>query len=449
MKRLFLLLGLLVSQSIFSQGFLAGTLVKVPDGYKPIEQIEEGEFVLCYDHRNNCLEPGRVIQALIRQTESLVKITFDGESIFTVHDQEFNSDKFWIKASNLSIERTLWSLNNHQLPIDNIEIIEESAYVYDLSILKFGRYLVSLHDIEVHNCITEAFYKNPEKTIELVQLAYRGLGIFITAKIPQYLDNVSSKMSQMRHKYRTCQEAPAIPVREGKVKIQEGTYGYVESPAGPMTPGEFKEYYESAHHNTNFAGSKYIPIITIKGSLVDTPEGIFPYRYGFIHVPNRNTFTLEDYTKDYLRRSKARNRGPRYPFSKSTSCGGGGKPPDDPWHNYSGSRKSPKNLIGSGNFSKHHPHGIYKDAPYHNKRGSYHGKSPCPQNGQAALDKSVNYSSTSPHRIGISNGQFVVLNQTRPGEFHGHVRKWGELTEPMRRKLKSTGWVNSRGRIIK
>ncbi|MNF00363.1 hypothetical protein D3C80_1991820 [compost metagenome] len=32
-------------------------------------------------------------------------------------------------------------------------------------------------------------------------------------------------------------------------------------------------------------------------------------------------------------------------------------------------------------------------------------------------------------RIGISKGEFVVLDKTRDGLYHGHVRSWSELDQ--------------------
>ena len=93
-----------------------------------------------------------------------------------------------------------------------------------------------------------------------------------------------------------------------------------------------------------------------------------------------------------------------------------------------------------------HPNGKYEDAPYHSATGNP-VKSAKPIDGQTALDNSVQVKSTSPTRIGISNNQFVVLMQTRPGLFHGHVRQWGELTIDMQHALINSGFTNWKGKI--
>ena len=74
-----------------------------------------------------------------------------------------------------------------------------------------------------------------------------------------------------------------------------------------------------------------------------------------------------------------------------------------------------------------------------------------PQNGQAALDISVQVKSTSPRRVGVDveAGEFVVFDQTSSGIFHGHVRPWTELTSQMQNVLVSSGHATRKGRILR
>ena len=94
-----------------------------------------------------------------------------------------------------------------------------------------------------------------------------------------------------------------------------------------------------------------------------------------------------------------------------------------------------------------HPNGRYEDAGYH--KGYQSGqKSPRPSNGQAALDNSFNIPGKERTRIGTSNNQFVVLNKTSEGLYHGHVRRWQELTQGMKNILNEAGIVTHKGKFI-
>lgn len=101
-----------------------------------------------------------------------------------------------------------------------------------------------------------------------------------------------------------------------------------------------------------------------------------------------------------------------------------------------------------------HPNGIYEGSSKHGGGQRYGPKgtvSPEPQNGQAALDNSVQAKPTSSARIGIDveNEEFVVLREHLPDRFHGYVNKWEGLEEFARNALIRAGKATARGRIIK
>ena len=72
-----------------------------------------------------------------------------------------------------------------------------------------------------------------------------------------------------------------------------------------------------------------------------------------------------------------------------------------------------------------------------------------PANGQVALDRSVQVKPTSTRRVGVdaAAGEIVVFDEHAAGRFHGHVRRWAELTPEMRSTLIRAGLVDRRGTI--
>lgn len=93
-----------------------------------------------------------------------------------------------------------------------------------------------------------------------------------------------------------------------------------------------------------------------------------------------------------------------------------------------------------------HPHGIYKDAPYHHKN-SGHNKSPCPDNGQRCLDYSL--PTKTNQRVAIEGDKFVVLRLTHPGEYHGFKVSWENLHPKLRQIFIDHGFVKKSGKIIR
>ncbi|MBQ3599583.1 MAG: hypothetical protein II992_00055, partial [Lachnospiraceae bacterium] len=105
----------------------------------------------------------------------------------------------------------------------------------------------------------------------------------------------------------------------------------------------------------------------------------------------------------------------------------------------------PKNRVvySSGSGSN----GIYEKADYHgNKNNAVKNKAP--NKGQDALDNSVAIGSNTTRRVGISDGEIVVFDETTSGNFHGHVRSWNELSETMKAVLRKAGMVNKKGKIV-
>ncbi len=98
----------------------------------------------------------------------------------------------------------------------------------------------------------------------------------------------------------------------------------------------------------------------------------------------------------------------------------------------------------------------YEDAFYHhfNSVGNNSGgKSKAPQDGLGALHNSVRIDKygNSAERIGVSHGEFVVLDYTCHDsygncKFHGHVREWKELDDGMKRRLKEAGIITWNGK---
>ena len=91
--------------------------------------------------------------------------------------------------------------------------------------------------------------------------------------------------------------------------------------------------------------------------------------------------------------------------------------------------------------------GTYEKADYHGKKNNS-VKNKAPNKGQEALDNSVSIGPNTTRRVGISDGEIVVFDETSSGIFHGHVRSWSELSEQMKAALRKAGKVNKKGKII-
>lgn len=141
--------------------------------------------------------------------------------------------------------------------------------------------------------------------------------------------------------------------------------------------------------------------------------------------------------------AKERAKQSRQSSHAACSSSGGGMPPDDPRNNRNRWDSRPREIDDSSK----HPYGKYVDAPYHNRMYGNSVKSKAPIDGQEALNISIPLEGTS-RRISLCKGEFVVLDETRIGEYHGHVRDYAGLTQVMKNALQEAGLINHRGKII-
>lgn len=91
----------------------------------------------------------------------------------------------------------------------------------------------------------------------------------------------------------------------------------------------------------------------------------------------------------------------------------------------------------------------FEPAAYHGKRDNT-VKSKGPENGQEALDNSVQVKPTSPRRIGVDpqTKEIVVFDRTGGDIYHGHVRPWGKLHQDMKNALIKSGKTDAKGNIL-
>ena len=93
---------------------------------------------------------------------------------------------------------------------------------------------------------------------------------------------------------------------------------------------------------------------------------------------------------------------------------------------------------------------VYKRNPKHGERKT--GKIGAePKNPGKVLKESIEMPGNTTRRIGIDKdtGEFVIFDEHKLGEFHGHTRSWSELTQKMQSVFRKAGLVSKKGKIIK
>jgi hypothetical protein len=133
-----------------AQGFVAGTLVKIPSGYLPIEQITKDDLVIAY--RNNEYVERRVTHTIRNKNSCFYHIVVDGAFIDVAPDQKlYISEKNeWIDAKGILSGQAI-STNRKLRCVDQIIRVDEEVEMFDFIVEIDHNFCVTHHDIVVHN----------------------------------------------------------------------------------------------------------------------------------------------------------------------------------------------------------------------------------------------------------------------------------------------------------
>ena len=137
--------------------FVAGTLVVTAGGFKPIEAIAAGDWVLARDPETGKLEPKRVTFAYSSIHEDVLILTVrqvdgDEELIVTTSEHPFHvQDRGWVPAGGLTVDDGLVGLTGEALAIVSIEFVAGARTAYNFEVADFHTYGVGDSQVWVHN----------------------------------------------------------------------------------------------------------------------------------------------------------------------------------------------------------------------------------------------------------------------------------------------------------
>jgi len=153
-KLTIMLLTIFVYGWVYGEGFVAGTLVKIPGGYVAIENLCVGDRVICLDTAKRTVE-GLVTYTGKKIVHRYACIQIGNECINVACDQQFYSaqDSLLIPVSSIG-NRNILSIQKTK--IYSIKFIEESINVYLLGVAEYHNFFVTCSDICAHNFIPAA-----------------------------------------------------------------------------------------------------------------------------------------------------------------------------------------------------------------------------------------------------------------------------------------------------
>jgi RHS repeat-associated protein len=141
--------------------FLAGTMVKVPEGEKPVEELKENDLVLAYDEKTGKNAYKRITKVhLIHEPEKIYHLYINQQVIKVTGKHPFFLQGKWVEVQYLHKGDSVTLYTGKKAVIDSIAIIKGAYTVYNFTIEEFSTYYVSPDGVLVHNCNGKVLAQN-------------------------------------------------------------------------------------------------------------------------------------------------------------------------------------------------------------------------------------------------------------------------------------------------
>lgn len=133
-------------------GFAAGTLVKVPRGYSPIENLHVGDFVYSVTP-NRTYNLAQITHTTSYSLPAAIKIITENDIIITAPQQRFYlpREQKWITANQISSSCHLGTGKTPCTTKFKIQSAHTVTDFFDIRLNNFHTFCVSTDDIIVHN----------------------------------------------------------------------------------------------------------------------------------------------------------------------------------------------------------------------------------------------------------------------------------------------------------
>ena len=171
--------------------FVAGTLISTETGQIPIEDIEPGMLVWATNPETGETALKPVVQIFNNQTNELVHVTVNGETITCTNEHPFYSPvKGWIAACQLRAGDILVMLNGEYVVVEQVqhELLESPVAIYNFEVEGFHTYYVGDTEVLAHNKCGDSYKPLNEHNYRNNALKYHhsdGIGKHAHHKLPK------------------------------------------------------------------------------------------------------------------------------------------------------------------------------------------------------------------------------------------------------------------------
>ena len=159
-------------------GFVKGTVVKTASGFVPIDELNIGDEVYCFDMHSDELLLRTITDVSRHEVSYLLYIQTNGTHIIVDAQQPFYLpvEEAWCYAEDLQLSMVLLSCDQQRILVQNVNEVCINALVYDITVDELHNFCVTIDGIVVHNF----FWVAIPLTLSLSKIAY-SLGVAVVA----------------------------------------------------------------------------------------------------------------------------------------------------------------------------------------------------------------------------------------------------------------------------
>lgn len=123
--------------------FIAGTNILTESGFRPIEDIRDGDIVLSFDTDTQQVVPARVRDVTSRVEQSTYEMGIGGIKIRVTRDHPMFTTQGWRRVIETAIGSTLIGYDGAEYRIATCRVVRGEVTVYNFEVDQTGTYFVS------------------------------------------------------------------------------------------------------------------------------------------------------------------------------------------------------------------------------------------------------------------------------------------------------------------
>jgi hypothetical protein len=133
--------------------FPKGTKVHTPGGYKKIEDIEQGDYVVAYDTEKKDTVHSRVLMPINNLGKAMCRIIAGIDTIVSTYNHKFYLPalKKYLQADSLKAGMKMLTLAGTLAVINNVAAFDSTQQVYNFEVEEYHNYFVGEEGVLVHN----------------------------------------------------------------------------------------------------------------------------------------------------------------------------------------------------------------------------------------------------------------------------------------------------------